>query len=332
MSATHTTTGLSELVDRFIAHIRDARNLAENSVRSYGYDLRDFVQYLRNRGLDNFAEIDETFVEDYLAHTRRRGLSAPTANRRLHAIRGLAKFLTRRRFVLRNFAADVQGLETGRPLPVVLDRDQVTRLLAAPNAAQDPMYLRDRAILELLYGSGLRAAEATRIQAGEIHADTQSVRIHGKGRKQRIVPVTRTAVMFAVDYTKYLRPTLGPTPHRAPNLFLSRRGRRLGDKNVWRIVKKYSRRIGLNDQVGPHTLRHCFATHMLNAGANLAVVQRLLGHEAIATTGHYLHVATDEIEAAFRVCNLRDGATGCGSRGGITDRGDGLTTRQSVQN
>ncbi|MDB5290170.1 MAG: XerD [Phycisphaerales bacterium] len=292
-SPTETRSTLPQ-VRAFLLHLASERGLADNSLHAYRRDLEDME--------DHFARTGKTLVSagpddfrDYLQGQTRKGQATKTVSRRLAAIRVFLRFLA-------TFGHDsapiLQQLERPKPersLPKVLSRTQVNQLLGAPDP-KSMLYTRDVAILELLYASGLRATELCEVKLRDVNLQVRCVRVLGKGSKERIVPMGGEAVAAIARYLTECRPRLDKKGN-AERLFLSRTGKPLERIGLWYLVEKYGRSSGLLKSVSPHTLRHCFATHLIGGGADLRVVQELLGHSDISTTQIYTHVDQDRLKA-----------------------------------
>jgi integrase/recombinase XerD len=255
--------------------------------------LEDIEDYFAAAG-KTLVTADVTDYRQYLQSQSRKGQTTKTVARRLAAIRVFLRFLA---VDGHDSAPILQQLERPKPersLPKILNRSQVNQLLAAPNP-KSMLFARDVAILELLYASGLRATELCDVKTRDVNLQVKCVRVLGKGMKERIVPLGRAAAEAITRYQLECRPKLEKTP--SDRLFLSRSGKPMERIGLWMIVEKYGRRSGLLKSVSPHTLRHCFATHLIGGGADLRVVQELLGHSDIATTQIYTHVDQDRLRA-----------------------------------
>jgi integrase/recombinase XerD len=276
-----------------LTHLTTERGLAENSIHAYRRDLENLCDFLskRNRTLASAQAVD---FQQYLHAQSRGGKSTRTVARRLAAIRVMLRFQSGKS------AKILQQLDRPKPeqsLPKILSRAQVNQLISAPNP-KSRLYLRDVAILELLYASGLRASELCGAKLRDLNASVGVVRVLGKGFKERIVPVGRAALEAIARYLADCRPKLART--NDDHLFLSRSGKPLDRIALWMLVEKYGRRSGILRGVSPHTLRHCFATHLIGGGADLRVVQELLGHSDISTTQIYTHVDQDRLRAIHK--------------------------------
>jgi integrase/recombinase XerD len=279
-----------------LLHLASERGLAENSLLAYRRDLEDAETHLTAAG----KTLQRAKADDWRAYLRgctARGSSTRTVIRRFAAIRVLMRYLK-----IEGVDTDriVQQLERPKPertLPKVLSRQQVNQLIAAPSA-KDPLRLRDVAILELLYACGLRASELCTLKLRDTNLQFRHVRVIGKGRKERIVPLGGAAASAIKVYLNDLRDKLD---RRASDLlFLSRTGRPLERVALWQTVTRHARHCGLLKSIGPHVLRHCFASHLVSGGADLRVVQELLGHSDISTTQVYTHVDSDRLRQVHR--------------------------------
>jgi integrase/recombinase XerD len=282
----------------FLLHLAAERGLAENSLLAYRRDLESLHDFLADRGKTIISGQAIDFRE-YLQGQTRRGKATRTVARRLAAIRSLLKFLAAS---CDHDSKDIlQQLERPKPessLPKILSRAQVNQLIAAPNP-KSMLYTRDVAILELLYASGLRASELCDAKTRDMNLQVGVIRVLGKGAKERLVPVGKAAVDAISLYLEDCRPKLAKDL-RNDRLFLSRTGRPMDRIALWMLVEKYGRSSGLLNHISPHTLRHCFATHLIGGGADLRVVQELLGHADIGTTQIYTHVDQDRLRAVHK--------------------------------
>lgn len=289
---TETTSARPEL-RAFLLHLASERGLADNTLHAYRRDLEDLDRHLAEQSL-NFLSAGADDFRYYLQSQSRQGQSTRTVARRLAAIRVFLRFLAT---IGHDRAAVLQQLERPKPeraLPKVLSRAQVNQLIASPDP-KSPFFSRDVAILELLYASGLRATELCELELRDLNLDVGCVRVLGKGSKERIVPLGRAAAESLVRYIAEDRPRFDR--RQSDCLFLSRTGKPLERVALWMLIEKHGRRCGLLKSVSPHTLRHCFATHLLGGGADLRVVQELLGHSDINTTQIYTHVDHTRLKA-----------------------------------
>ncbi len=286
------TSCKNPLVAEFLLFLASERGLADNSIHAYRRDLEDLHRALE----DKHCSVEQAAADvyrRYLQDQSRAGKSTRTVARRLAAIRVFLRWLRRQRGIDQGVLEQLERPKPEQSLPKILSRDMVNQLLAAPDPA-DRLHSRDVAILELLYASGLRASELCQLTVRDTHLDIGAVRVLGKGAKERIVPMGKMAVEAIKRYLAVLRPQLQTQPR--DQLFLSRSGRPMERIGLWMLVKRHATRSGILKHISPHTLRHCFATHLLSGGADLRVVQELLGHSDIATTQIYTHVDQDRLK------------------------------------
>ena len=272
-------------IDRFIAHLQYERRLSALTCKHYRRDLDALVAYCDEIGIGHWADIDSEHVRAFAGTCYRRGLSARSIQRRLSATRTFYRYLLREKHVKRNPVEAVRAPKSGKRLPGNLDADRMARLLDIPG--DGPIVNRDRAILELLYSSGLRLAELTDLNCGDVDTHDATVRVTGKGNKDRIVPVGRHALRALARWSGS-RSALAAADEKA--LFVSNRGNRLSQRSVQSRVTHWARRQGIDTKVYPHLFRHSFATHLLESSHDLRGVQELLGHANISTTQVYTHL------------------------------------------
>jgi integrase/recombinase XerD len=290
---------LSEDLTAFRNYLTAERGMAKNTVLAYGRDLDRFAGWVAEGGLGDYLRPGLRELANYLGRLRDENLAPPSVARHLVALKMFYRFL---RIEERTDANTVELLSSPtlwERIPQVLSPDNVEKLLAAPQAG-DRFFLRDRALLETLYATGSRASEVVGLCLEDVYLDSSFLKCHGKGNKQRVVPLGRPAVAALKAYLGEQRPGLTRAAADAPWVFVSRGGRALTREMLWVIVKKYVRRAGLNARVSPHTLRHSFATHLLSGGADLRTVQELLGHANIRTTQMYTHVDRDRLRAVHK--------------------------------
>lgn len=286
---------------RYLDHLRVERGLAANTVEAYRRDLEHYGSYLDETDIDDLADVTAPDVERFVAWMRSQRsatgqpYAASTVARAVVAVRGLHRFLAEEGLAAIDVAADVDTPRPGRSLPKALPLAQVERLLAAPTG-DDPAALRDRAMLELLYGSGLRISELTGLDVDDIDPVERLVHVRGKGSKDRVVPFGAVAAGALEQWLVRGRPLVASG---VPAVFVNTRGGRLTRQGVWKLVKEHAARVGLNEDVSPHTLRHSFATHLLDGGADVRAVQELLGHANVTTTQIYTLVSRQRIREMY---------------------------------
>jgi integrase/recombinase XerD len=290
---------LSQDISAFRHYLQAERAMAANTVLAYGRDLDRFARWASDGNLADYLKPTLRELSHYLAWLRDDGLGPPTTARNLVALKMFYRFL---RLEERTPDGTVELLASPalwERVPQVLSPDSVEKFLGAPQAT-DRFFLRDRAILETLYATGSRASELVGLRLTDLHLDSAFCRCFGKGNKERIIPLGAPAVEALRAYLAGLRPELTRANPDPPWVFVSRGGRKLTREMLWTVVKKYARRTGLNTRIGPHTLRHSFATHLLAGGADLRAVQELLGHANIRTTQRYTHVDRDRLKLIHR--------------------------------
>lgn len=285
-------------IEGFLDYLTVECGLARNTILAYGRDLRRFADFLQVSGLTQPDQITTTHLLNYLMSLRDSGLSVNSTARNLVAVRMLYRFLFNEGEVKENVTSVVETPKLWLRLPDVLSVDEVSRLLGAPNV-HTPLGLRDRAILEAFYACGARVSEIAALTLDTVSLEMRFVRCFGKGSKERIVPLGRPAVAWMTRYLEEVRPTLARSAEE-PRFFLNCRGRGLSRVGLWGIVKQHVREAGIRKTVSPHTLRHSFATHLLENGADLRSVQELLGHANIATTQIYTHVDRERLKSVHR--------------------------------
>ncbi|HEY7874841.1 MAG TPA: tyrosine recombinase XerC, partial [Actinomycetota bacterium] len=293
-----------ETVDTYLRAQAAERDLSPHTIDAYRRDLTDFATWVE-RGTEKpgVSTIDRTLLRRYLAFLAQRRYARRTVARKMSAIRSLLRWAAENDLIAASPADDVGAPKLDRPLPRVLKAADAARLVELP-PTDDPVGARDRALLELLYGSGLRVAEACALDLGDLDLTARAVTVTGKGRKQRRVPIGGPAGAALEAYLENARASFlkeGQTVHA---VFLNARGGRLGPRSVRAILAKYARAEGL-PPVSPHALRHSFATHLLDGGADLRSVQELLGHENLATTQIYTHVSTERLRAVYEQSHPR---------------------------
>ena len=293
---------LDEPLEQYYYHLGGERGLAPLTLESYAHDLQNFRAFLQTRGLIAWQEVSLAHLKDYLVALEAQGLSARSRARRLSALRQFFRFLQREGQIAANPAELLDSPRLPRSLPRVLGEAEVAALLAAPDPAT-PEGLRDGALLEVLYATGLRVSELVGLTLRQVDLRRGVVRPLGKGSKERVVPMVAQAVEKLELYLSAGRPHL-QKGRESPYIFLNRRGGRLSRQGFWKILKQYARRAGVRD-LSPHTLRHSFATHLLSRGANLRVLQLLLGHADLATTQIYTHLDAARLREVHKKAHPR---------------------------
>lgn len=283
-----------ETLPLFLDHLSIERGLSQNTLSAYRQDLEKFFRFLGREGL-SLEKTGREEIRTFLMTQKEAGLSARSIGRCLAVLRTFHRFLTQERILKEDPTALLESPRLWRKLPETLSAEEVTRLLQNASG-RDWMSLRDRAILETLYATGLRVSEAASLKLEDLHLDVGFLRCLGKGGKERIVPLGREAVFAIRRYLEKSRPKL--MRRKNPDtLFLSRLGRGLSRQSLWKIIQKSALKARIKKEITPHTLRHSFASHLLERGADLRVVQEMLGHSDISTTQIYTHVDRGRLKA-----------------------------------
>lgn len=289
-------------LEQFYHHLGVERGLAPLTLAAYAQDLQDFRQYGEDRGLSTWEAVDLPLLQSYLTALEARGLSARSRARRLSALRQFFRFLQREEKLAQNPLELLDSPRLPQRLPQVLGEREVAALLAAPDPST-PLGQRDDALLEVLYATGLRVSELVGLTLKQVDLRRGVVRPLGKGNKERLVPMVPRAVDKLKLYLAQGRPAL-LRGRESPYLFVNRRGGRLSRQGFWKVLKHYARLAGVRD-LSPHTLRHSFATHLLSRGANLRVLQLLLGHADLATTTIYTHLDAARLREVHKKAHPR---------------------------
>ncbi len=306
---------LRDLVEIFIDYLRDQKGCSKHTIRSYHNDLKQFLDFFSTRkGVDESGiselkpdAISPVSIREYLGSLY-GNLSRSSIARKLSALRSFFLFLETRGLCGRNPAVDIATPKQEKHLPSYLPVDEVFRLLEKPDQ-EKPLELRDAAILEVLYSCGIRASELEALHIASIDFDERLIRVIGKGNKERIVPIGRKALQVIHKYleaVQYLRKKGGQDLQNAP-LFVNCRGGRLSTRSIGRIIKRYVIASGLTSEISPHSMRHSFATHLLDGGADLRSVQELLGHKSLSTTQKYTHISLDKLMEVYDKAHPRSG-------------------------
>ncbi|WP_446663786.1 site-specific tyrosine recombinase XerD [Flexivirga sp. B27] len=297
-------TSLERSVRGWLDHLRVERGASPHTLRAYERDLRRYAEHLAGRGIDSATAVSEADITDFLAtlregDTTHQPLAASSAARTMVAVRGFHKFLTMEGDAADDVAAAVSPPKPPQRLPKAIPLEDVERLLAAASVGDTPKSLRDRALLELLYGIGARVTEAVSLDVDDVEFESATVRVLGKGSKERILPLGRYAAEALTAYLTRARAAFATKGTGTPALFLNQRGGRLSRQSAWNVIQAAAERADLSGHLSPHTLRHSFATHLLDGGADVRVVQELLGHASVTTTQIYTMVTVQQLREVF---------------------------------
>lgn len=299
----------------FIEHIQREKNFSENTVISYRNDLSDFGEFLKERNLQGnpFHQVDRPLLRDFLVFLKRKRLKEATIAHKVFVLRSFFKYLLRKRKIFSDPASFLSSPKRKKRLPTFLTISQMESLLKLPTR-ESFWSLRDLAILELFYSTGMRLSELANLDLSSVDFQGEVVRVLGKGRKERIIPVGREALQVLKNYLLRRASVRlnsrkfafkGNSEINGEAIFLNRSGMRLSARSIGRIVKKYATQISEDQKSSPHTLRHTFATHLLDQGADLLAVKELLGHESLSTTQIYTHVTTDRLKKIYKKAHPR---------------------------
>ena len=295
---------LNHLLKEYTYYLKVTKGLAKNTVDSYTRDLKDYVSYLENhRDRKRMFQITKDDVTAYLRTIKNRGVSPKTVTRRLSSIRSFHRYAVGENLADDNVVSKVRPPKQKKALPVILNETEVTRLIDAAADGKKPLALRNVAMVELAYGAGLRASELVDLDLGDVHLPKALVHVTGKGNKERIVPIGESCVDALRAYLTHGRQALHPASQQV--LFLNRFGKRLSRVGMYTVFKTLAERAGINKRISPHTLRHSFATHLLEHGADLKAVQELLGHQDVMTTELYTHLSKKHLRGAYEQAHPR---------------------------
>jgi len=289
-------------VRTFLSYLRVEKGLSDNTIQSYRRDMLKFVGFLDKQNLVT-AKIQRQDVVDFLAMLYKRRLDSRSVARHLVTIRHFFRFSLLEGFIKEDPAATIESPKFRQSLPYFLSVEEVERLLAQPDTSS-AIGLRDKAIIELMYSTGIRVSELASIRVGDLQMEAGCLRCIGKGNKERLVPVGKKALAVVEAYMKKSRPEL-LKDNASANLFLNQRGRPMDRVMIWKMMGRYGRKAALRKPLKPHTLRHSFATHLLDRGADLRSVQMMLGHSDISTTQIYTHVVEERLKQVYKAHHPR---------------------------
>ena len=282
---------MDELTQNYIDYLIIEKGLSDNSLMSYSSDLAKYITFLEKNQINDLNDVDTTVILAWLIDLAKKGLSAKSRARHIITIRGLYKFLIAEKKVIKSPVKDIDIPKTGLTLPKIMTIEEVATLLDAPDIRK-PLGMRNSAMMEIMYGAGLRVSELIGLRLQDINLDANFVRVMGKGSKERIVPIGSKARTITQKWIKE-----GRSSHlkkiSTPYLFVARAGKPMTRQSFWKIIKKYALLANISKNITPHTLRHSFATHLLEGGADLRSVQTMLGHSDISTTQIYTHISRE---------------------------------------
>lgn len=286
---------MNTFLESFLDYISLERGLSINTRKAYADDIGQFLEFLDRKGVTSLNQVSRKQVLDHLMAMKAKDMSTNSISRHLVSIKVFFRYLQQEGLLDKNVTDTMDSPKLWKILPDTLSEKEVSLLLDAPDLRK-PLGVRDRAILEMFYASGLRVSELANLQLSSLHIDDGYIRVIGKGRKERVIPVAKESADILQRYLEEVRPLLCDNPH-LQNVFVSRRETALCRQRLWQIIKKYTKDAGIMKNVTPHTLRHSFASHLLQNGAPLRVIQEMLGHADIATTQIYTHVNPERLKS-----------------------------------
>ncbi|MFC3211382.1 site-specific tyrosine recombinase XerD [Planomicrobium okeanokoites] len=288
-----------DALDDYLQFLRVERQLAANTLTSYERDLKSYLQYLKEvEQLDSLRNVERVHILNHLSHLKETTMSSRTVARHISSIRSFHQFLIRERIVDKDPTIHLEMPQMDKKLPNVLSIEEVDALIEAPDTSK-ANGKRDQAMLELLYASGMRVSECINLDMEDVNLTMGFVRCFGKGGKERIIPLGKSALASCKDYLSGPRSELAKTGVTTDALFINQRGKRLTRQGFWKLLKQHAQKAGIQKELTPHTLRHSFATHLIENGADLRAVQEMLGHADISTTQIYTHVSKTRLKDVY---------------------------------
>jgi integrase/recombinase XerD len=294
---------MRELIDNFLNYLSVERGLSGNTLSSYGRDLNCYMDFLAKGRIDALSKTTKNEIVDFMFYQKEKGLSANSVSRRLSAIRMFYRFLVRERILKSDPTSQIDSPKLWQKIPDTLSLNEVEALISQPDT-RDRQGIRDKAFLETLYATGMRVSEIVNLKVDNVNMDIGFLRCIGKGNKERIIPLGRKAIDCIKKYMETSRKKFLGTKE-SEFLFISRLGKKISRQSFWKIVKKYARQAKIKKTIKPHTLRHSFATHLLERGADLRSVQEMLGHSDISTTQIYTHINKDRLKSIHKMFHPR---------------------------
>ena len=290
---------MDDFLKEYLSLLKIEKNLSDNSISSYKTDLTKFILFLKEKNISDFDNVSYSVITDFFSKLKEYELTSASVSRYSSSLRGFFSYLFEQKYIRENPTKNLTSTKLARSLPTVLSFNEVEKILDQPDV-KDKFGIRDRAILELFYSSGLRVSELINLKIADLFFDDEVIRVLGKGNKQRIVPIGKSAQKWITEYMLKVRPLFQKKMKSENILFLGRRGTKLSRMAIWKIVRKYTEQANIQKDVHPHTFRHSFATHLLEGGADLRAVQEMLGHADISTTQIYTHIDRDYIKQVHK--------------------------------
>lgn len=290
---------MESFLKEYLATLTIEKNLSENTINSYKSDLTSFLNFITQSGIDDLSDIKTTHITSFFKLLKEAGLNETSAARYFSSLKGFFKYLYRNEYIKINPVERISPPKISRKLPEVLNVREINLILEQPNV-KDTIGLRDKAILELFYACGTRISELINIKVNDLFLSEEVIRVFGKGSKERLIPIGSSAIKWIIEYLKKSRPLLVKNIKSENYLFLNQRGTKFSRMGIWKIVRQYVKKAGIEKNVHPHTFRHSFATHLIEGGADLRAVQEMLGHSDISTTQIYTHIDRDYIKLVHK--------------------------------
>jgi integrase/recombinase XerD len=289
---------MDQLLDQFLHYLVVEKGLSQNTIEAYSHSLARFFDHLREKKIQNVRDISKFDVQGFLLALKKKNLGTKSIVRNLVAIRSFFRFLIQEGILETNPVENLESPKVAKTLPEILSLKEIEQILEQPNV-QTPLGVRDRAMLEMLYATGMRVSELTHLPTHQVNLEGGYVLLYGKGSKERIVPLGSEAMKWVALYLKASRGTLSKGKE-SPSLFINRLGKEMSRQRFWKNLKGYAQRAGLHKRITPHLLRHSFASHLLERGADLRSVQMMLGHVDISTTQIYTHVTGEKLKKVHK--------------------------------
>ncbi len=289
---------MNQLIDSFLTYLTAVKGLSKNTLESYGRDILKLAVFLEGKDITRIDQVGYKHILDFLTYLKEQGLNTRSTSRTLISVRQFFKFLLAEKFIESDPTFLIRTPKIKRGLPETLSLEDVEKLLSSPDESS-PEGIRDKSMLEVLYATGIRVSELVELGLNDVNFDLGYIIAYGKGSKQRIVPIGEKAKIKLREYLDTSRPKLLKS-RTSPHLFVTRLGRKMTRQGFWKIIKAYSRKSGLTKKISPHTLRHSFATHLLERGADLRAIQVMLGHSDISTTQIYTHVERERLKEVHK--------------------------------
>ncbi len=290
---------MEKFLKEYLTILRFEKNLSENTIQSYETDLKKFFVYLKENNINDLNDVTSEIISSYFDEQRKLGIDTPTVARYMSSIKGFWKYLEDSNYIEKNPTEKLYPVKKSRKLPSVLSFEEIEKILQSVNT-DTYLGIRDRAILELFYSSGLRVTELINLKISDLFFEDEVIRVFGKGSKERIIPIGQSAIYWINQYLKSSRPLLEKKMKSQNYVFLNKRGTKLSRMWVWKIFNYYANQAGIKKEIHPHTFRHSFATHLIERGADLRAVQEMLGHADISTTQIYTHIDREYIKQVHR--------------------------------